>query len=163
MEKHHTLRDYRLLLQSRGGSQWQCFTSLVIIILASASNSNSFSSQPEPSRWQKWWIQKEDGGKDFFKLKKKKKKFFFNSYLKTAAPTKKLSTKTDYFQGFKKLVSGTSLVAQWLRIHLPMQGTWVRALIREDPTCHRATKPVRHNYSACVLEPASHNYWSLCA
>ena len=24
-----------------------------------------------------------------------------------------------------------------------MQGTWVRALVREDPTCHGATKPVR--------------------
>ena len=41
---------------------------------------------------------------------------------------------------------GTSLVMQWLRIHLPMQGTRVRALVREDPTCHGATKPVRHNY-----------------
>ena len=40
---------------------------------------------------------------------------------------------------------GTSLVAQWLRIHLPMQGTRVRALVREDPTCRRATKPMRHN------------------
>ena len=40
----------------------------------------------------------------------------------------------------------TSLVAQWLRIHLPMQGTRVQALVREDPTCHGATKPVRHNY-----------------
>ena len=40
----------------------------------------------------------------------------------------------------------TSLVAQWLRIRLPMQGTQVRALVREDPTCRRATKPVRHNY-----------------
>ena len=36
-----------------------------------------------------------------------------------------------------------SLVAQWLRIHLPIQGTWVRALVWEDPTCRRATKPVR--------------------
>ena len=53
-----------------------------------------------------------------------------------------------------------SLVAQWLRIRLPMQGTWVRALVREDPTCHGATKPVRHNYWACVLEPTSHNYWA---
>ena len=26
---------------------------------------------------------------------------------------------------------GTSLVAQWLRILLPMQGTWVRSLVRE--------------------------------
>ena len=41
---------------------------------------------------------------------------------------------------------GTSLVAQWLRIHLPMQGTQVQALVWEDPTCHGATKPVCHNY-----------------
>ena len=40
----------------------------------------------------------------------------------------------------------TSLVAQWLRIRLPVQGTWVRALVQEDPTCCGATKPVRHNY-----------------
>ena len=40
----------------------------------------------------------------------------------------------------------TSLVAQWLRIRLPMQGTWVQLLVREDPTCRRATKPVGHNY-----------------
>ena len=40
----------------------------------------------------------------------------------------------------------TSLVTQWLRICLPMQGTWVRALVREDPTCHGASRPVRHNY-----------------
>ena len=39
-----------------------------------------------------------------------------------------------------------SLVAQWLRILLPVPGTRVRALVREDPTCHRATKPVSHNY-----------------
>ena len=38
-----------------------------------------------------------------------------------------------------------SLVAQWLRTCLPMQGTWVQALVQEDPTCFRATKPVRHN------------------
>ena len=41
---------------------------------------------------------------------------------------------------------GASLVAQWLRICLPMLGTRVQALVREDPTCHGATKPVRHNY-----------------
>ena len=53
-----------------------------------------------------------------------------------------------------------SLVVQWLRIRLPMQGTRVRALVREDPTCRGATKPVRHSYWACALEPASHNYWA---
>ena len=34
-----------------------------------------------------------------------------------------------------------------------MQGTQVRALVQEDPACRGATKPVRHNYSACALEP----------
>ena len=48
---------------------------------------------------------------------------------------------------------GASLVAQWLRIHLPMQGTRVRALVQEDPTCHGATKPMHHNYWACAQEP----------
>ena len=42
--------------------------------------------------------------------------------------------------------TGTSLVAQWLRIHLPMQGTRVQFLVQEDSTCHGATKPVRHKY-----------------
>ena len=41
---------------------------------------------------------------------------------------------------------GTPLVMQWLRICLSMQGTWVRAQVREDPTCLGATKPVHHNY-----------------
>ena len=41
---------------------------------------------------------------------------------------------------------GTSLVAQWLRIRLPMQGTRIRALVQEDPTFHGAIKPMRHNY-----------------
>ena len=41
-----------------------------------------------------------------------------------------------------------------------MQGTRVWALVWEDPTCHRATKPMHHNYWAYALEPASHNYWT---
>ena len=45
---------------------------------------------------------------------------------------------------------GASLVAQWLRICLPMQGTWVRALVWEDSTCRGATGPVSHNYWACA-------------
>ena len=61
---------------------------------------------------------------------------------------------------FKTASMGTSLVVQWLRIHLPMQGTRVRALVWEDPTCCRATKPMSHNYWACALEPTSHNYWA---
>ena len=55
---------------------------------------------------------------------------------------------------------GTSLVAQWLRIHLPMQGTQVRSLVLEDPTWRGATKTVRHNYWACILELTSRNCWA---
>ena len=44
-----------------------------------------------------------------------------------------------------------SLVARWLGVRLPMPGTRVRALVREDPTCRGATRPV------------SHNYWSPCS
>ena len=51
-------------------------------------------------------------------------------------------------------------MAQWLRICLLMQGTWVWALVREEPTCRGATKPVHHNYRAYTLEPVSHNYWA---
>ena len=46
----------------------------------------------------------------------------------------------------KKSYSRASLVAQWLRICLLMQGTRVRALVWEDPTCHGAAGPVSHNY-----------------
>ena len=53
-------------------------------------------------------------------------------------------------------------MAQWLRIHLPMQGTQVWSLVWEDPTCCRAPKPMCHNYWACALEPVCHNYWA-CA
>ena len=46
-----------------------------------------------------------------------------------------------------------------------MQGARARALVREDPICRGATKPVRHNYWAHVpqllkpagLEPKLHN------
>ena len=45
-----------------------------------------------------------------------------------------------------KSTLGASLVVQWLRICLLMQGTRVRTPVWENPTCHRATKPVSHNY-----------------
>ena len=47
-------------------------------------------------------------------------------------------------------ISRASLVAQWLRICLLMQGTRVRALVWEDPTCHGAAGPVSHNCWACA-------------
>ena len=41
----------------------------------------------------------------------------------------------------QKLLQRTTLVGQWLRIHLTMQGTRVQALVGEDPTCHGAISP----------------------
>ena len=52
----------------------------------------------------------------------------------------------DFTYDIKSDTRGASLVAQWLRICLPMQGTRVRAPVCEDPTCHGATGPVSHNY-----------------
>ena len=58
--------------------------------------------------------------------------------------------------------NGASLVAQWLRIRLPMQGTWVRALAWEDPTCRKATKPMHApqllSLRATTTEPVCHNF-----
>ena len=67
-------------------------------------------------------------------------------------------TKIKFKEKILKAARGTSLVAQWLRVCLPMQGTRVRSLVQASPTCRRATKPVHHNYRACALEPVSHNY-----
>ena len=71
-------------------------------------------------------------------------------------------------------ISVTCLLMQWIRICLPMQGTWVWSLVREYSTCHGASKPMCHNYRAClcsrahelqplnlcVLEPTWCNYWN---
>ena len=40
----------------------------------------------------------------------------------------------------------TSLVVQWLRIHLPMLGTGVQSLVKEDSTCLGATNPTCQDY-----------------
>ena len=55
---------------------------------------------------------------------------------------------------------GTSLVVQWMRICLPVQGTLVWSLVWEDFTYHGATKPVRHNYWARALRPSGRNSWA---
>ena len=61
----------------------------------------------------------------------------------------------------KKSLFWTSLVVQWIGIHLPMQGTWVWSLVQEDSTCFRAAKPGCHNYWSCALEPGNH-YFQTC-
>ena len=41
-----------------------------------------------------------------------------------------------------------SLMLQWLRVHLPVQGTRVWSLIQEGTTCRETIKPMRHNQRA---------------
>ena len=50
---------------------------------------------------------------------------------------------------------GASLVVQWLQICLAMQRTLVHPRFI---TCHRATKPMYHNYQTHTLGPGSQNY-----
>ena len=69
----------------------------------------------------------------------------FNAALFTIARTWK-QPKCPLTDEWIKKMWQASLVEQWLRICLPMQGTRVRALVWEDPTCHGATGPVSHNY-----------------
>ena len=69
------------------------------------------------------------------------------------------STILQFFKKFKKILSGTSLVVQWLRIHLPMQGTWVRSLVGELRS-HMPWGNEAHMsplLSPHALEPACHN------
>ena len=58
----------------------------------------------------------------------------------------------------------TSLVVQWLRIHLSVQGMQVQYLFREDSTSHGASKPMCCSYwsllsgawESQLLSPCSH-------
>ena len=64
-------------------------------------------------------------------------------------------------KGLKKTGSWASLVVQWLRIHLPMQGTQAQSLVQEYSICWGITKPMCHNYWARALASVSCNCWSL--
>jgi len=46
---------------------------------------------------------------------------------------------------------GTSLLVQWLRIRMTVQGTWARSLAQEHFPCCRETKPECLNY--CPQRP----------
>ena len=67
--------------------------------------------------------------------------WFYKSFTE---PVQKMCKLLEFLQ--RKTLFRASLVAQWLRICLLMQGTQVRALVWEDPTCRGATGPVSHNY-----------------
>ena len=60
----------------------------------------------------------------------------------------------EYF----KTMIWASLMAQWQKICLPMQGTWAGSLIWKDSVSCRATKPMCHNHCACAPEPRGYGY-----
>ena len=92
--------------------------------------------------------------------KERQTKLLLISLLHVCANVKAHGRRIKTVWVLKNKEEGASLVAQWLKICPPMQGTRVWALVREDPTCRGATKPVHHNYWACALELMSHNYWA---
>ena len=49
----------------------------------------------------------------------------------------------------KILEERTFLMVQWLRIHLPMDGTQIWFLVQEDSTCHGGTKLMCQLFSPC--------------
>ena len=52
-----------------------------------------------------------------------------------------------------------SVVLQWIRICLPMWGTWVPFLVQENSICHEAIKAhALQPLKACTIEPTCHNY-----
>ena len=79
--------------------------------------------------------------------------------------SQKLFSKKDEFQPTKKLTEKlslknddrASLVAQWLRICLLMQGTRARALVWEDPTCPEQLGPWATTTEPVRLEPVRRN------
>ena len=46
----------------------------------------------------------------------------------------------------KKKENRVYLVVQWLRTHMPMQGTQVESLVQEYTACCGAAKALHHNY-----------------
>ena len=51
---------------------------------------------------------------------------------------------------------------QWLRIRLPMQGTWVRSLVQEDPQIAEQLSWCTERTESVTLEPVIPNNRSYC-
>ena len=71
-------------------------------------------------------------------------------------------SQTSYSQDFfvhLKFTDPTSLMVQWLRVHLPMQGMWVQALIGELQSHMLQGKPETHNWDP--VQPNKNNKYFL--
>ena len=99
------------------------------------------------------WLEKKAGIESFYSernwyLTKMNcgSETLFKIYLTHCTYSQQITSMAYCSVDLKSCTTWASLVAQWLRICLPMQGTRVRALVWEDPTCRGATGPVSHNY-----------------
>ena len=81
----------------------------------------------------------------------------FQSTLSIAL-TSQFALQTSRLPSFKNEPGRSSLVAQWIRIHLPMQWTQVQSLVREDSTCCETSKPVCHNCWVPMLQLLKSTY-----
>ena len=69
-------------------------------------------------------------------------------------------------KAFKRRERRTFLVVQWLRLQLPMQGTWVGPLVQEEPTCHGnqahvPRSPCSATREAIAMRSPVHHAWKV--
>ena len=102
-------------------------------------------------KWNTGICSSMDRPRDYHTKKEKDKYYLLTgiTYIWT------LKYKWTYFQNRNRLTDiektyGTSLVIQCWRVCLLMQGTQIRSLVQENPTCQGAAEPLNHNYWAHV-------------
>ena len=108
-----------------------------------------FSSVPSLENKCLWWGKDRSFPDNTYPVNMKKQNVHSKTNLKFRDIFESSQQNLTFRDNLNLLVRA-SLVAQWLRICLPVQGTRVRALVWEDPTCRGATGPVSHNYWACA-------------
>ena len=135
LEIQRILNSVRRLVEAEDGDRacWKC--SLEPDWKYSCSLCNACQENTERGSWgqRKKWKVNQEVRETSPSLEKKKKK------------QEGWRTQATIYQNWK---ARTSLVVQWLRIHMSMQVTCIWSLVWEDLTCHSATMPLNHNYQA---------------
>ena len=80
----------------------------------------------------------------------------FQSTLSIAL-TSQFALQTFTLPSFKNKPGTSSLVVQWIRIHLPLQGTQVRSCGTSNPVCPNYWVPMLQLLKPACLEPVLHN------
>ena len=79
-------------------------------------------------------------------FRNKKSQIILGAHPITKKETEKQITNMVTHNVCEEEFAGTSLVAQWIRIHLPKQGTGVPALVRNIPQAVGQVNPGAPNY-----------------